>query len=122
MKPKKYLKEIKKTLNPNADCWEHFVLGLVDEVGEIAKLFKKAVQAGDDGNVDRVLLLEELGDLDYFKTQLQDLYGFSDKEVKAANIAKLKKRYPKGYTAKDDLKRMTDEEIDALVESLTAEA
>lgn len=52
---------------------KHAVLGLVDENGEIAKVFKKVVGYGRE--LDKTLLTEELGDYLYFLTRLMDETG-----------------------------------------------
>lgn len=106
MKNDKYTREVVKTQNPEADCWEHYVLGLTDEVGEIAKLFKKAVQSGDPGNVPIELLMEELGDLEYFLVSLGNLYGLPISKIRRANIKKLRARYKSAvYSTEGDFQR-----------------
>ena len=96
-----------RTANPEAHRWEHYVLGLGDELGEIQKIFKKLVAYGSDGqDIDHLILndlkvrgelIEELGDLTWFFSQLCRLYEIDPDEVLAANIRKLRTRYPEKF-------------------------
>ena len=109
-----------ETANPKAHQWEHYVLGMVDEVGEVAKIFKKIVAyqeivdvdheilngVGKDGVPMRDRLIEELGDLHWFMSQLCRLYGIEISEVLKANIRKLQgARYKNGFTTQEALDR-----------------
>lgn len=72
-------------------------LGLAGEAGEVVDTIKKAVfhQHG----VDRDLLIKELGDVLWYVAALCTKLDVSMSEVMDRNIAKLRKRYPDGYSS-----------------------
>jgi NTP pyrophosphatase (non-canonical NTP hydrolase) len=105
MKDSKYLKEVIRTQNEDADCWEHYVLGICDEAGEIAKLFKRHQQRLWEP-VNPGELAEELGDLLWFVFSLANHYGLKIGNIKKINVKKLRQRYKKAvYTAEEDFER-----------------
>ena len=71
------------------------VLGLNGEAGEIADLYKKASFQGHE--LDKQRMIEELGDSLWYCAILAQGLGVTLNEVATMNIAKLKKRYPKGF-------------------------
>lgn len=52
------------------DRTKHAMLGIIDECGEISKIFKKMV--GYDKEFDKTGLVEELGDFLYYLTRIAD--------------------------------------------------
>lgn len=72
-------------------------IGLAGEAGEVADDVKKAVfhRAG----VDRDVLKKELGDVLWYVAALCTKLDVSMSEVMERNIAKLKLRYPDGYSS-----------------------
>jgi NTP pyrophosphatase (non-canonical NTP hydrolase) len=78
-------------------------LGLAGEAGEVSDTIKKAVfhQHG----IDRNELIKELGDVLWYVAALCTNLDVSMSEVMERNIAKLKQRYPDGYSSADSLKR-----------------
>lgn len=80
-------------------------IGLAGEAGEVAELVKKGIfhQHG----LDHTKLHKELGDLLWYIAALCTKLDFDMGEVMAANIEKLKIRYPNGYSS-DDSKRRAD--------------
>lgn len=58
------------------DRTKHAVLGIIDEAGEISKIFKKMV--GYDKAFDKTGLIEELGDFLYYLVRIADETGYSD--------------------------------------------
>lgn len=72
-------------------------LGLAGEAGEVADTIKKAVfhQHG----LDRDVLIKELGDVLWYVAALCSKLDVPLSEVMERNIAKLKQRYPAGYSA-----------------------
>jgi NTP pyrophosphatase (non-canonical NTP hydrolase) len=70
-------------------------LGLTGEAGEVADLVKKHVGHGHELNRER--LLEEAGDVLWYLAMLCTLLEADLGTVAAANIEKLKKRYPSGF-------------------------
>lgn len=81
----------------------HYALGIVTEAGELADALKKAVIYGRD--LDRVNLIEEIGDLQWYEARLLDHLGSSFGEARGRNIAKLRARYPDGFSEEDALVR-----------------
>lgn len=69
-------------------------MGLAGETGEVIDLLKKHVW--HDHPLDRDKLLRELGDVLWYLQLIADSTGFSMEDVRDANIAKLKARYPTG--------------------------
>lgn len=72
-------------------------LGLAGEAGEVADIIKKGVfhQHG----IDRDKLIKELGDVLWYVAALCTKLGVPMGGVMAINIAKLKARYPDGYSS-----------------------
>ena len=78
-------------------------LGLAGEAGEVADTIKKAVFHRH--GLDRDLLIKELGDVLWYVAALCSKLDVPLSEVMERNIAKLRKRYPDGYSAADSLAR-----------------
>ena len=80
-------------------------LGLAGEAGEVADTIKKAVfhQHG----LNRGELIKELGDVLWYVAALCSKLDVPLSEVMERNIAKLKQRYPDGYSS-DASKARTD--------------
>ena len=74
----------------------HSVLGLAGEVGELAYAIEKWIQYGQP--LDETNVKEELGDILWYLALACNALGVPMEEVMAANIAKLKKRFPERYT------------------------
>lgn len=81
---------------PKAELLSHALEGLSSEVGEIADTVKKYKRYGQ--SLDRDNLREECGDLLYYAAMLMDACGDSLSLAAMDNVAKLKRRYPDGYT------------------------
>jgi NTP pyrophosphatase (non-canonical NTP hydrolase) len=71
-------------------------LGLTGEAGEIAEMIKKGVYHGHQ--LDRFDMRDELGDLLWYLAVTADRFGWNLGEVAERNIAKLRKRYPDGFS------------------------
>lgn len=71
-------------------------LGLTGEAGEVADLLKKG--HGHGHGVDRDKVCKELGDVAWYLSALAQAHGFTLDQVLAANVAKLRARYPDGFT------------------------
>lgn len=80
----------------------HALRGLPAEVGEVCGLFQKIYQ-GHPLNIDKVV--DEMGDVFWFMAELADELGISLNDVAENNIAKLRKRYPDGFSEEESLHR-----------------
>lgn len=71
---------------------QHMVIGLSGEVGEITDAVKKWAIYGK--KIDRVNLVEELGDIEFFLEGLRQIFNISREETVEQNMQKLLIRYP----------------------------
>jgi len=81
----------------------HGALGCGTEAGELLDAVKRSIFYGQ--KLDRVNLIEELGDLAWYMSILMIELESSWEEVWTANIGKLKKRYPLKFDMEKALKR-----------------
>lgn len=92
------------------DAILEYALGLGGEAGEVIDRIKKIRFNGHAGgklvNCKDPELLLELGDTLHYLTGLATYLGFTLDEVVAANVAKLKKRYPEGYSGAASVERV----------------
>ena len=115
MNLKEYMAEARKTrvnLGSQLNDLLHMQLGLVDEVGELAKNVKKHFAYGADLDVANVK--EELGDMFWFMIGICDLLNIDPDTLLYINIAKLRKRYPNKFNRADALARNIDAEREVL--------
>lgn len=82
----------------------HAAMGISGEVGELIDVIKKHILYGKE--LDTKHLLEESGDVMWYFSILFDTLGTSFEEIMAINNAKLKKRYPQGFTEANALERL----------------
>ncbi len=75
---------------------EHGALGAVTESAELIDAVKKSKIYGRA--LDRVNLIEEIGDIMWYLAILADELGVSFEEIWEKNINKLRQRYPDKYT------------------------
>ncbi len=78
-------------------------LGLNGEAGEFADTVKKHLFHGHP--LDRDALLKELGDVLWYVALACDTLDTSMDEVMAANIEKLRRRYPEGFSSERSQQR-----------------
>lgn len=94
--------------NELASTFEHrlanFALGVAGESGEIADYLKKVVFHGHP--LDRAKLADELGDVLWYVAALATTTDLTMNELAAANVAKLRRRYPQGFNQDDSLRRV----------------
>lgn len=81
-----------------------FALGVAGEAGEVADLVKKHIGHGHPLDVEKLKL--ELGDVLWYVAGLATLLGVTLSEVASANIAKLEKRYPNGFSTEASMNRV----------------
>ncbi len=70
----------------------HSVMGICGEAGELLDAVKKHTVYRHP--LDRVNVIEELGDLEFYLQNLRARLGISRNETLEANMSKLAKRYP----------------------------
>lgn len=105
MQFKEYQQAARRTQNPELtprERLEHALWGLSSEVGEICGIHQKTHQGHP---LDAAGLRKECGDAMWFIAELCDVYGWDMGMVAEQNIAKLRKRYPEGYSAEKSLHR-----------------
>jgi len=75
---------------------DHAVKGICAEAGEIMEIIKALQYYGRP--VSEQHLLEEIGDLYFYTILLANSLGYTIDDIVAANVAKLKARYPEGFS------------------------
>ena len=101
-----YQKLAMSTLNPELsekDVLINGVMGLCGESGEAIDLVKKWLAQGHE--LDREKLAKELGDICWYLAETATAIGYDLEDIMAANIEKLKKRYPQGFEAQRSINR-----------------
>lgn len=78
-------------------------LGLCGESGEFADLIKKHLEQGHP--LDREKLKKELGDVFWYLAFGAACIGMTLDEIAEANKAKLRKRYPDGFSVERSVNR-----------------
>lgn len=79
-------------------------LGLAGEAGEVVDLLKKTLIHGHP--LDVALLKEELGDVLWYLAEIAAKAELKLEDIAIANIEKLKKRYPEGFSLTASLARV----------------
>ena len=101
-----YQKLAMTTLNPELDKKDvliNGVMGLCGESGEAIDIVKKWLAQGHD--LDRAKLAKELGDIAWYLAETATALDLQLEDVFAANIEKLKKRYPEGFDTERSIHR-----------------
>ena len=101
-----YQKLAMTTLNPQLsekDVLINGVMGLCGESGEAIDIVKKWLAQGHD--LDRAKLAKELGDIAWYLAETATALDLQLEDVFAANIEKLKKRYPEGFDSERSIHR-----------------
>ena len=101
-----YQKLAMTTLNPalsEKDVLINGVMGLCGESGEAIDIVKKWLAQGHE--LDKEKLAKELGDICWYLAETATALGLSLEDIMAANIEKLKKRYPEGFEVEKSLNR-----------------
>lgn len=79
------------------DRFEHGAIGLAGEAGELLDALKRHKFYGLE--LDRVNVLEEVGDVLWYAVLVCDSMGFTLEEAMGANLRKLQARFPDCFTA-----------------------
>lgn len=99
MRLNRYQEEASRTLPPNTEpraALNLGALGLGGEAGEAIDLVKKHLFHGQPLDVDK--FRKELGDVLWYVSALATGAGLTLEEVAEANVAKLRARYPEGFS------------------------
>ena len=94
------------TLNPELsekDVLINGVMGLCGESGEAIDLVKKWLAQGHELGKEK--LAKEQGDICWYLAETATAIGYDLEDIMAANIEKLKKRYPQGFEAQRSINR-----------------
>jgi len=73
-------------------------LGVAGEAGDLAGCIKKTVFHNNDQTQGT---RENIGDTMWYLAMICNFYGWDFEEVLSENVAKLRKRYPQGFTETD---------------------
>lgn len=106
MKINEYQALAQRTSNKTLTPAEHLlngVLGLCGESGEVADLVKKSSMQGHPA--DRQRIAEELGDVCWYIAETASAIGYTLGEIMQANIDKLARRYPQGFSVERSVNR-----------------
>lgn len=79
------------------------VMGLCGESGEAVDIVKKHLFQGHE--LDKDKLAKELGDIAWYLAEAATALDMDLDDIFAANIEKLKKRYPDGFDAEKSIHR-----------------
>ncbi len=95
-----------KTLNPELDKKDvliNGVMGLCGESGEAIDIVKKWLAQGHE--LDKEKLAKELGDIAWYLAETAYALEIPLEDILQANIEKLKKRYPEGFSSERSINR-----------------
>ena len=101
-----YAEEVLRTY-AGEDTWKDKLtlgsLGLAGESGEVIDAIKKWLYAGH--GIDPLHLLEEIGDVLWYLALMCTAFGWSLDDAIAANIRKLRNRFPDGFDPERSINR-----------------
>jgi len=86
------------TLTPESTDLLHMAVGVSGEAGELLDAVKKFTVYNKP--LDRLNVVEELGDLEFYMEGVRQSLGITRQETIDGNIEKLGKRYAAGYSDK----------------------
>ena len=95
------------TLNPELskrDVLINSVMGLCGESGEAIDIIKKWMAHGHE--LDKDHLAKELGDIAWYLAEAATALDMNLEDILQANIEKLKKRYPEGFSSQKSRTRL----------------
>ena len=101
-----YQKLAMTTLNPELtkkDVLINGVMGLCGESGEAIDIVKKWLAQGHE--LDKEHLAKELGDIAWYLAEAATALDIPLEDIFRANIEKLKKRYPEGFSSERSIHR-----------------
>lgn len=80
------------------------VMGLCGESGEAIDIVKKWHAHGHE--LDKERFAKELGDIAWYLAEAAEAIDMDLEDIMVANIEKLKKRYPEGFSTEASIKRV----------------
>lgn len=95
-----------RTINIELDASETLLngcMGLCGEAGEVIDVLKKHRAQGH--SLDRERIIDELGDVMWYASEIAHALGVDLDDVGKHNIAKLSKRYPEGFSVERSINR-----------------
>lgn len=110
MQASDYQKEAMKLLNPeldNKDVLINGVMGLCGESGEVIDIVKKWLAQGHQ--LDKERMKSELGDVAWYLAETATALDVPLEQIFQANLDKLHKRYPQGFSTEDSVNRAGDD-------------
>ena len=108
---KEYQSLAMRTVNPDLskkDMLINSVMGLCGESGEAIDIVKKWYAHGHE--LDKEHFAKELGDICWYLAEAATAIDMDLEEIMAANIEKLKKRYPDGFSTANSIMRVDTKE------------
>ena len=110
MQVNEYQKAAMATLNPALDKKNvliNSVMGLCGESGEAIDLVKKWLMQGHE--LDKEHLIKELGDVAWYLAEAATALGMPLEDILRANLEKLERRYPDGFSTERSVGREADD-------------
>ena len=110
MQANDYQKEAMKLLNPeldNKDVLINGAMGLCGESGEVIDIVKKWLAQGHQ--LDKERMKSELGDVAWYLAETATALDVPLEQIFQANLDKLHKRYPQGFSTEDSVNRAGDD-------------
>ena len=108
---KEYQSLAMRTVNPDLskkDMLINSVMGLCGESGEAIDIVKKWYAHGHE--LDKEHFAKELGNICWYLAEAATAIDMDLEEIMTANIEKLKKRYPEGFSTADSIMRVDTKE------------
>lgn len=107
-----YQQRAMATLNPKLterDVLINSVMGLCGESGEAIDIVKKWLAQGHP--LDREHLAGELGDVAWYLAEAATALGMPLEDILRANLEKLERRYPDGFSTERSVVREADDRL-----------
>ena len=107
MEINEYQKQAMYTLNPELsrrDVLINSVMGLCGESGEAIDIVKKWMAHGHE--LEKEHLAKELGDIAWYLAEAATALDMDLEDILQANIDKLKRRYPEGFSCERSRTRL----------------
>ncbi|WEG14136.1 nucleoside triphosphate pyrophosphohydrolase family protein [Pullulanibacillus sp. KACC 23026] len=106
MKLNDYQKMTERTAGAFSNKKEELVawsMGIGGEAGEVVDGVKKVMFHGHELDPQKLML--ELGDVMFYVARMANALGYTLEQVATANIEKLMKRYPNGFSTEASINR-----------------